>query len=62
MALSWGVKQPGREADHSHLVLRLRMYGAIPPLPQYVFMARGLVKHRDAFAFTFTYSMKRVVS
>jgi hypothetical protein len=32
-ALSLGVKRPGREA--------------IPPLPQYVFMAWCLVKHRD---------------
>jgi hypothetical protein len=33
-ALSPGVKWPGREAVHSpHLVSRLRMCGAIPPLP-----------------------------
>jgi hypothetical protein len=25
------------------------MGGGIPPLPQYVFMARSLVKHRDIF-------------
>jgi hypothetical protein len=29
------------------------MHGAIPPLPQYVFMAWHLVKHRDIFTFTF---------
>jgi hypothetical protein len=29
------------------------MRGAIPPLPQYVFMAWCLVKHRDSFTFTF---------
>jgi hypothetical protein len=29
------------------------MCGAIPPLPQYVFMAWCLVKHRDNFNFTF---------
>jgi hypothetical protein len=34
---------------HLHLVPRLRMRGAIPPLPQYVFMACCLVKHRDNF-------------
>jgi hypothetical protein len=28
------------------------MSGAIPPLPQYVFMAWCLVKHRDNFTFT----------
>jgi len=32
--LSQGKKQPGREADHSpHLLLRFRMRGATPPLP-----------------------------
>jgi hypothetical protein len=29
------------------------MCGAIPPLPQYIFMAWCLVKHRDNFTFTF---------
>jgi hypothetical protein len=29
------------------------MRGAIQPLPQYVFMACCLVKHRDNFTFTF---------
>jgi hypothetical protein len=28
------------------------MRGAIPPLPQYVFMAWCLIKHRDNFTFT----------
>jgi hypothetical protein len=38
-------------------VPRLRMHGAIPPLPQYVFfMAWCLVKHRD-----FTYHLCRYV-
>jgi len=33
-ALSPGAKQPGREANHfPQLVPRLRMRGAIPPLP-----------------------------
>jgi hypothetical protein len=35
-----------------------RMLGAISPLPQYVFMAWCLVKHRDNFTFTFTYGVK----
>jgi hypothetical protein len=30
-----------------------RMRGAIPPLPQYVFIAWCLVKHRDNFTFIF---------
>jgi hypothetical protein len=29
------------------------MRGAVPPLPQYAFMAWCLVKHRDNFTFTF---------
>jgi hypothetical protein len=29
------------------------MRGAVPPLPQYVFMVWYLVKHRDNFTFTF---------
>jgi hypothetical protein len=52
--LSLRVKRPGREADHIHLVPRLRMCGAIPPLPQYISLARCLVKHTDNFTFTFT--------
>jgi hypothetical protein len=39
---------------HLHLVPRSRMRGAIPPLPQFVFMAWCLVKHRDNFTFTLT--------
>jgi hypothetical protein len=35
------------------------MRGAIPPLPQYVFMAWFLVKHRDNFAFTFTKRIRK---
>jgi hypothetical protein len=32
------------------------MRGAIPPLPQYVFVAWCLVKHRENFTFTFTFT------
>jgi hypothetical protein len=49
---SRGVKRPGREADHSHLVPRLGMLGAVPPLPEYFVMAWCLVKHRDTFTST----------
>jgi hypothetical protein len=45
----WGMKV----TTHLHLVLRLRICGVIIPLPQYVFMAWCLVKHRDNFIFTF---------
>jgi len=40
-ALYLGKKRPGPEADHSNLVPRLRMRGAIP-LPPYAFMAWDL--------------------
>jgi hypothetical protein len=36
-------------STHLDLMPRLRMRGAIPPLPQYVFMAWCLVKHRNNF-------------
>jgi hypothetical protein len=36
---------------HLRLVPRLRMHGAIPQLPQYVFMVWCLVKQRDNFTF-----------
>jgi len=42
--LSLEVKRPGREADHSPLVPRPRMRGAIPSLPQYARMAWCSVK------------------
>jgi hypothetical protein len=39
-ALLPGVKRPGREADHSpHLVPKLRVNGAISPLPLRAFLA-----------------------
>jgi hypothetical protein len=40
------VKRLGREADHSLPSPRSRMSGAIPPLPQYAFIAWRLVKQR----------------
>jgi len=39
---------------HLHLVKRLRIYGAMPLLPQCVFKAWYLVKYRDSFTFIFT--------
>jgi hypothetical protein len=33
------------------------MHGAIPPLPQYVFMWWCIVKHKDTFTFTLTVRM-----
>jgi hypothetical protein len=46
------VKRPGHEADHSpQSVPRLRMRGALLPLPKYVFMAWCLIKHRTTLQF-----------
>jgi hypothetical protein len=45
-ALSLGIKRSGCEADHSiRLLPRLRIRGAIPPLP-IVFIAWYLIEHR----------------
>jgi hypothetical protein len=50
----WGVKRPGREADHSPpssaKVKNVWSYTSIPPL---LFMEWCLVNHRDKFVFTF---------
>jgi hypothetical protein len=51
-AFSLGVKQLGMKlTTYLHLVLK-SVCGAIPPLPQYVFMVWCLVKQRDSFTFT----------
>jgi hypothetical protein len=51
-ALSLEVKQPGREADHSPpSSAKVKNAWSYTPLPQYVFMAWCLVKHRDKFTF-----------
>jgi hypothetical protein len=55
-ALPQEIKWPWREADHFHLVQRLRMLGAIPALPPYVFMASCLVQHRENVTLMFIYS------
>jgi len=33
---------------HFHVVLRLRVHGAVPPLSQYFFMVWYLIKHRGS--------------
>jgi hypothetical protein len=37
------------------------MRGAIPPLPQYAFMAWCLVKHRDSFTFYIRYEVRETL-
>jgi hypothetical protein len=55
--LSPGIKRLGvRLTIHLHLVLKIKMRGAMPPLLQYMFMARYLVKHVEDFIFTFYFS------
>jgi hypothetical protein len=44
---------------HLHLVLRSGVRGAIPSLPQYVFMAWRLVKHRDKFTYAFVFTLNK---
>jgi hypothetical protein len=47
-----GVRRPGREADHSpSSSAEVKYAWNYTPTPQYVFMARCLVKHRDIFTF-----------
>jgi hypothetical protein len=56
-ALSLGVKRPGREADHSPpSSAEVKNAWSYTSIPQYVFMAWCLVKHRDVFTFTFTFT------
>jgi hypothetical protein len=52
--LSLGVKRPWCEADHSPPnTAEVKVCGFVTPLPQYVFMAWCLVKHRGNFIFTY---------
>jgi hypothetical protein len=49
-----GTLPPGvKLTTHLHVMLRLRLHGAIHPLPLYVFMAWCLIKQSDKFVFTF---------
>jgi hypothetical protein len=57
-ALSTGVQQQRREADHSPpSSVEVKNAWRYTAIPQYVFMAWCLVKHRDIFNFTFTLSL-----
>jgi hypothetical protein len=49
-----GLKQPGREVDHSPPSSKVKNTWRYTSTPQYVFMAWCLVKQRDNFTFTFT--------
>jgi hypothetical protein len=56
-ALSKGVKQQGREADHSlPSNAEVKKDGALPPLPHMSsWYSAYLFSHRDYFTFTFTF-------
>jgi len=57
-----GVKRPEREADHSPpSIAEVKDRGAVPPLPQYVFMSWRLFKHRDYFTFCESRSVYEVM-
>jgi len=48
----WGLlSQVVKLTTQLHLVLRLRMCGAVAPVPKYNFMAWCLVKHSNNFTF-----------
>jgi hypothetical protein len=47
-AISIGVKPPGRESDHSHLVTGLLMLGAAS-IPTSVIMSWPLIRHSEKF-------------
>jgi hypothetical protein len=56
MGTRGGAGRGVKLTTHLHVVPRSRMRGARPPLPQYVFIAWCLVKHRDNFTFTFAFT------
>jgi len=57
-ALSPGVKRLGREADHSPpSSTEIKNAWCCTSIPQYVFIAWSLVKHRENFTFAFAYAI-----
>jgi len=46
------VKQPEREADHTHSVLEFRNSWSCISTPQYAFMARYVIVYREKFILT----------
>jgi hypothetical protein len=53
-----GVQRPGREADHSPpSSAEVKNAWSYTSTLQYAFMAWCLVKHRDNFSFTFTFTL-----
>jgi hypothetical protein len=57
-ALSLGIKRPGREADHSPpSSAEVKDGWSYTAIPQYVFMAWCLVKHKENFTFQTSYNL-----
>jgi hypothetical protein len=60
--LTPGAKRPGLEADHTPPPsAEVKMRGAIPLLPQYVFTTSYFVKHKDSFTFIFTFTFTSIM-
>jgi hypothetical protein len=58
--ISLGIKRPEREADHSPpSSAEVKNAWSYTSIPQYVFMAWCLVKHRDNFTFYIFYMISR---
>jgi hypothetical protein len=53
-----GGKSAGREADHTSISAEVKNVWSYTSTPPYVFVAWCLVKHRDNFAFTFTFYLE----
>jgi hypothetical protein len=58
LVLSSGVKQLGCEADHFPPSSARVNEWSYTSTPQYIFMMWCVVKHRDNFTFTFTFTNK----
>jgi len=59
-ALSLAVERPGREADLPPSSAEVKNAWSYTFAPQHVFMAWCLVKHRNNFTFTFTFTGQRI--
>jgi hypothetical protein len=58
-AVFLGLKRLGREADNSPpSSAEVKNAWSYTSTPQYVFMVWCLVKHRDSFTFTFTFTKR----
>jgi hypothetical protein len=63
-AVSLGMKRRGREADHSHVVPKLKMVSQVPnsPICLYAVVFNFMVKYRDNFSFLVVSGYEKVDS